>query len=301
MRGVPPDAAAIRKETERLLLAAGVSASGRLPTPIDDILAAANLSEPKESLLSDSVLRQAPAHLRRAMRKLRFKIEALLDRKTREVHIDPAIQTRGRAAFKRLHEVTHDILPWQRALAYADDQATLSWDANRRFEWQANYGAAELLFQGRLLADVAADYEIGLASINELANLFGSSIHACLRRCVESHAGTVAGVVLQLSPSSAEPLAFRRRETFCSQRWITTFGEVHGWPEVLRSPPYGFIDLAHTAQPRDPTVCGEWRFPDLQNRTTELCVEVRNNSYNLLVLLWKPSRRIGLHRRHIAD
>ena len=44
----------------------------------------------------------------------------------REIHLDPSIDHPGQIAFKTLHEVTHDILPWQRELGYADDDATLS-------------------------------------------------------------------------------------------------------------------------------------------------------------------------------
>ena len=296
-----PDAAAIRKATERLLLAAGVGASGTFPTPIEDIIAAADLSEPRESILADSVMSQAPAHLRRAMRKLSFKIQALLDRKTREVHIDPTIRTPGRAAFKRLHEVTHHILPWQQALAYADDQSTFSWEGTKTFEWQANFGAAELLFQRRLFGDMAADYEIGLASILELASLFGSSVHAAMRRYVGSHAGAVAGTVVELSPFSFQPLAYRRREAVCSQRWATTYGDTAYWPKILRSPPYGFIELARSTQPGQSTVCGDWRYVDIQNRAVDLNVEVWNNSYNILVLLWKRQKKIGQRRRRLVN
>ena len=160
-----PDAEAIRKEAERLLRKADVR--GRLPTPVDDIIAAADLLEPEHSLLSNFIIDQAPAHLQRAMRRIRFKVRAVLDRKAREVHVDPSIQHRGRLAFKKLHEVTHDILPWQRELAYADDDATLSWTTKRLFEWQANHGAAELLFQRDLLADMASQYEIGMAGVLE--------------------------------------------------------------------------------------------------------------------------------------
>ena len=89
-----PDHDAIAKETHRLLRKA--DAYGRWPTPIDDIIAAAGLVEPQHSMLSNFILEQAPSHLRRAVRKVSGKVRALLDRKEREIHIDPAANTEGR-------------------------------------------------------------------------------------------------------------------------------------------------------------------------------------------------------------
>src|SRR4051812_28326881 len=111
MRAEVEGAEAIRREVEQLLRKAAVK--GHLPTPVDEIIAAAGLTEPRHSLLSNFVLAQAPEHLRRAARKVSFKIRALLDRREREIHVDPTIHHRGRIAFKKLHEVTHEILPWQ--------------------------------------------------------------------------------------------------------------------------------------------------------------------------------------------
>lgn len=175
----------ITKATERLLAAA--SARGRLPTPVDDLVAAADLVEPQESILSESMLRRAPKHIRDAVAPFRFKIRALLDRKAREIHVAPGIEHPAQRDFKRLHEVVHDILPSQRKLAYADDHKTLSWMTNLRFEQAANQGAAELLFQRELFRQMAADYQIGMAAVVELAEMFGASIHAAFRRYVETH------------------------------------------------------------------------------------------------------------------
>src|SRR5437870_5142812 len=134
-----PDLRDIRKETERLL--ADADARGKLPTPVDDLVAAAGLIRPKRSMLANLVLEEAPEHLRRPMRRLKFKVRALLDRKEREIHLDPSIEHPGQIVYKTLHEVTHDILSWQRELGYADDDVSLAPTTRRLFEWQANVGA----------------------------------------------------------------------------------------------------------------------------------------------------------------
>src|SRR5665811_2355109 len=96
-------------------------ALGRLPTPVDDLVAAARLTEPEESLLSTSVLQSAPAHLRDAMARLTGRVRGLVDRRALEVHLSPEITHEARRNFIRLHEIGHHILPWQHDLGYADD------------------------------------------------------------------------------------------------------------------------------------------------------------------------------------
>jgi hypothetical protein len=145
MLGDLDSGADIAHHTERLLRAAG--ANERLPTPVEDIVAAAKLKEAKESWLSEPALRGVPEYLARKIRRLRGKAHAALDRKTHEIHISPTIDHDGQRRFKALHEVTHDILPWQDDVAYADDGMTLSWSTHVKFEQEANQGSAELLFQ----------------------------------------------------------------------------------------------------------------------------------------------------------
>lgn len=296
MRREVPDADAIHKATQQLLLKA--EAKDRLPTPVDDILAAAGLAEPEHSLLSNFVLEQAPAHLQAPIRKLRLKVRAVLDRKTREVHIDPTIQLQGRAAFKKLHEVTHDILPWQRDLGYADDDETLSQSTKRIFEWQANHGAAELLFQGSLFREMAAQYQIGMAAILELAEQIGASGHATFRRFAETHRSALAGIVLEQSPCSRDPLAYRREEVVCSPSWEKRFGTAYTWPHVLSAIPYSFVEHAPKAQQDRTVASAHFKLPDLRHDQVALNVEIYSNSYKLFVLLWIP-RTERLRRKRI--
>jgi hypothetical protein len=251
-------------------------------------------------MFAELVLGEAPEHLRRPMRKLKFKIRALLDRKTREVHIDPSIDNPGQVAFKTLHEVTHDLLPWQSELGYADDDGTLSPSTRRLFEWQANVGAAELLFQRTLFSDAANEYAIGLGAVFDLAGQFGSSRRAALHRYAETHRVAVAALVLDLSPVSPETLAYRRYEIVCSKSFAAEFGSAILWPRVLRSPPYTFVEAAGAARASSEVVSSQLLLPDRNNVSRELIVELSSNSYNLLVLVWLPRRERGRHRRIVV-
>jgi hypothetical protein len=216
------------------------------------------------------------------------------------VHIDPAIDNPGQVAFKTLHEVAHDILPWQRDLGYADDDATFSPRTRKLFEWQANAGAAELLFQRDLFGDMANEYAIGFGSLFDLAKQFGSSRRSALHRYAGTHRGAVAGVVLEVSPLERGALAYRRQEVVLSPGFAERFGRAAAWPRVLRSPPYTFLEAADVARLSDEVVRADMVFPDRDYVCQELNVEIFCNFYNLLVLMWVPRRDRGRRRRLVV-
>jgi hypothetical protein len=291
----------IARLTDRLLRKA--DAYGRFPTPVSDILNAAELTEAPDSFLSETSIAQAPAHLRGALRRLSGKVHALLDRRTREVHVNPAVELIGQGAYKRLHETSHHLFAWQHIddgeFGFADDESTLSRQTNILFEREANQGAAELLFQRERFAEVAAQYAVGCGTVIELSQTFGSSRHAAFRRYVETHRGAIAGVVLGRGPCGAEPLAFRRREAVCSALWRERFEHPALWPRVLRTDPFGFVEQARACGGFGiPT--GEWRYPDLNNEMATLSVDAMSNSYRTFVLVWLPRREFFKRRRAIA-
>lgn len=195
-----------------------------------------------------------------------------------------------------MHEVTHDILTWQTELGYAEDAAKFDPTLRKKFEWQANQGAAELLFQGDLFADMAADYTIGMATVLELAHKFGASGHAAFVRYVETHHATVAGIVLDLSPCDRHPLRYRRREVVYSQKWESRFGGIEYWPYTLSTMPYSFITSVSAAHKTGTAVAGAVDLPDRRNETVTLATEVYSNTYKNFALIWLPRREV--FRRH---
>lgn len=283
----------IARHTERLLKRADVKDT--LPTPVDDIVAAAKLEEPAESLLSESAISEAPAHIRAAMRKLRGKASAVLDRKAREIHLNPDIQHEGQRRFKKTHEVTHHILPWQEELAYADDNMTLSWKTRKEFEREANQGGAELLFQRELFQSMAADYGIGFAAVVELADMFGASYHSSFRRYVETHKQPMAGLVLDASPCQRDPVGYRRQEAVHSAAWTERYSSA--WPRVLCPQPYTFVNEVPRVHEVKPPRC-TLAYPNLNHESTELQAELFSNTYRVFVLVW-VARRERLKRKRV--
>jgi len=292
----------IARLTDGLLRKA--DAYGRLPTPVSDILAAAELGEAPETFLSEGSIAQAPAHLRGVLSRISGKVHAVLDRRTREVHINPSVDLVGQRAYKRLHETSHDLFFWQHIhegrAGFADNEMTLSPKTNILFEQEANQGAAELLFQRDRFAQMASDYAVSCAAVLELATKFGSSRHAAFRRYVETHRGAVAGIVLGPGPCEREPLAFRRREAICSDAWRERFEDPSIWPRILTAQPFAFVEQARACgAPGSPA--GEWIYPDRNNEMATLKVEAMSNSYRTFVLVWLPRREIFKRKRVIAS
>jgi hypothetical protein len=289
----------IAAATDQLLRAA--SAYGRFPTPVEDLIGAAKLTQPEQSLLSDSLINSAPKHIREALTSIRLKVRALLDRKAREIHLHPEVERSGQKAFKQLHEVGHDILPWQRELAYADDDSTLSWSTDRLFEQEANQAAAELLFQRETFTRVANDYEIGIASIIDLSQKFGSSIHAAFRRYIEVNGNSVAGLTLETSPVHLAPLTYQRKEVVHSDKFNVEVATKAYWPRMLKMPHFTFLPLVKMASTK--IVETEIDLPAINGCTEprRTKAEVFSNSFNVFVLIWVPKRQWLKQRRVLVS
>lgn len=283
---------------ERLLADAG--AHEHLPTPVDELVAAAGLMRGDDAdLFSDATLAQAPPDLRDKIRGLRGKLFAALDRRERVVFVNPEIQRGGRRNFQTLHEVGHDILPSQADLAYADDYLTLSPATRKKFEQQANQTAAELLFQRNFYERMASDYALGMAAVVETSQRIGASIHAGLRRYVETHHRPVAAVVLARSPVSVVPMTFRRSEACSSSAWRERFPRPDTeWSALMTGTAFPFLcDVPRlAAEEIVQTTCP---LADRAGAVTTVTVEIFSNTYNILALLWPPQRQVLRRRRRL--
>lgn len=285
----------IGKLTARLLREA--SCDGRLPTPVNDIIAAAEMTQASDDLFAEEALRGYPEHLAATIRGLRGRVSAALDRKEKVIYVDGSVDHDGRRRFIQLHEVTHGILPWQQATIFTDNSSTLSWGTRKLFEQEANQGSAELLFQRGRFGEMAADYRVGFGGIIELAHQFGASYHASFRRYVEWHRAPLAGVVLERSPC-APGNVYRRKEAVHSRSWTERYEPPASWPTQLAPVPYAFVtDINRLGG--DLPLSATMDYPDLNNEATTLNVEMWSNSYYAFVLLWVPRREQFKRRRII--
>src|SRR5262249_9067163 len=103
------------------LLLRKAAAYGRFPTPISDLVDAAQLEIARESALSniglDQIYRRLPNFVKIAPDRIKLataKVLGLLDRRDRSIHLDPEAHPKRRV-YLTLHEVGHDFLPHQRS------------------------------------------------------------------------------------------------------------------------------------------------------------------------------------------
>ena len=270
---------------KRLLHAA--DAGERLPTPVDDIVAAADLTRTDEIVVSRSMIRRAPERMRPLLRSAGRKILGLLDRRERIIQIKAA-RTPGRERFVTSHEVAHSILPWQADLAvFGDDQRTLSPQIADMFEREANQGAAEILFQQDLLRRVALDYPINISTPIELADLFGASIHATFRRWVEGLDTVACGLVLD---AHLREHCRKRYEQIFTPQWKQQIGH-RSFPTSMPTMRYPFVSQE---LPK-----GTFQTPNSNSAPVTLRYETVDTPYRRFVLLWSPTQQsfIARHRK----
>jgi Zn-dependent peptidase ImmA (M78 family) len=258
-------------------------AYGRYPTPVDDIVDAAKLTQVDDYVLSDSKIAKAPAYLRSLLRTAKHKVQGLVDRRERVVHISPEIEHEAKRRFVKLHETTHDLLPHQQDLVYADTNETLSLNTKRLFEREANQGAAELLFQRTHFRRDANDLEIGPEAIWLLAERYGSSFHAAFRRYAECHDAAVAAVVFHPTPIELTPKTWKREEAMASPAWQDRFGPTK-WPIRMDSASYPFVVALDYP-------VGDFAMIDKVGSSVTVRVEAQSNTYKRFALMWIPPQR----------
>lgn len=288
MEGELESAGEIDTRVDQLLRAA--SAYGRFPTPVEDIVRVAELTTSDEYVLDESLISKAPAYLRDLLRSARQKIQGLVDRQARVVHVSSAIEHEGKRRFVTLHETIHHVTPHQQDLLYADDHETLARTTRLLFEREANHGAAGLLFQRNRFAKDAADLEISTASIWLLADRYGSSFHAAIHRYAETHPGIVAAIVLERTARLSSPLTWRREEYMSTLKWNERFGRPT-WPVMMRSDQFPFLATLDVPQ------LDEVELLNLAGESESVKVDVCQTPYKSFVLLWVPQRRLRRARR----
>jgi hypothetical protein len=194
----PESATEVTSEVKRLLRAAGIT--DQLPTPKEQILACARLVERGELDLAEYESTLTNKTLRFFHRAV-SKVLGLLDRRSNIIYVDPGIHD-ARKLFVTYHEVIHKVLRWQEITVTQDDKFTLSAECEDFFEAEANYGAADVLFQCERFENEARDYDLSVESALYLGSRYHSSCHAALRRFAERNHRPC--LLMVLTPTSRE-------------------------------------------------------------------------------------------------
>jgi hypothetical protein len=196
-------------EAARTLLLQG-EAWGRFPTPVDDLLSAAQLKVAPISAFDESTmrryLRQAGEQAERLLRRALDKVLGIFDVHANVIHIDPDVRAE-KQTFLKLHETGHKEIPHQSGLYrwIQDCSRHLSPETAALFEREANIFATIVLFQDDTFAKMTADSQFGITVPIKTARTFGASVYAAIREYVRRSAKVCAVVILDRpKPALAE-------------------------------------------------------------------------------------------------
>jgi Zn-dependent peptidase ImmA (M78 family) len=202
------------------------------PTPVDKITAFSELVIRKDvdiSSVHTAYLHRATDALRSAISKVR----GMFDRKEKVIYLDLS-QKVPRRNFVQLHEVGHGVLTWQTKIhdLMDDDNESLGSQVLEEFESEANYFASVTLFQHDRFFDEVKKYNLSIESSMQIAKLFGASIHASLRKYVESSPKRCALIVLENISIIGKVPKCTVRDKFHSKKFNDEFGAI-AMPEEL--------------------------------------------------------------------
>jgi Zn-dependent peptidase ImmA (M78 family) len=189
----------VRKEAQKALEKA--NALGCFPTPVNQIMAIAQVSLAEEDILDESFLitiRKSVLHAGSALKRALSKVLGLFDARENLIFIDRSVKA-VKQTFLKLHEIGHSLLPWQKPL-YAvveDCEKTLAPDTADQFDREANVFATEVLFQLDGFIAEANDHNFGIRVPLDLSKKYGSSVYAAVREYVRKNHRACAVFVLE--------------------------------------------------------------------------------------------------------
>jgi hypothetical protein len=288
MKLIDEDLDPVRATARRALLHA--DALGQIPTPLDQIAAAANLA-PAQPLFDEVEL---PSGLLMAVRRLKGKVQGAFAFRERIVYLDRK-QCPERQRFTHGHELGHGLLPWQRGAYQGDDYSTLLPETKSQLEAEASAFSAELLFQLDSFSDAASDWPLGLAIPLDLAGTWGTSRHAAIRRYVETNPRACAVLGLGRYPVrigselalkilwTIESAAFRSRYG-PTANCLPTFLPISSW-DLAR---VGY-DMIHQVF-SEPIGAGQLKLIDSRRGPVPLEYELFFNHYQLFAFVFRRPR-----------
>lgn len=280
------------------LLAAGVV--GRIPTPLDEVSAALNLSTPQE--LYD--LADVPPALAQRLRRLKHKVKGALDLRSRTIYVTRD-QLPGQQRFTHGHELGHHGLPWHQDAYYGDDCTTLDPFTRDELEAEASAFGVELIFNLGEFTERAHCTRLNLAIAVDLADQFEASRHATIRRYVEDAPRACALLVLGRYPVyPAGHFALKVMNGIESVTFRDRFGPIEAcFPAALPLTQYRLaMDGFAVLQGRtiEPIADGTIVLPDTRRGSVEMIYEVYSNTYQIFALIY-PRPRFNIRRSVRAE
>jgi len=277
----------VSRYAKLMLEQAGVG--DRLPTPIDDVVSVSKLMVSQDIILSEkhsSFFTRQYKLLASALKKA----VGLVDLRQRVIYLDTTVVPQ-RQGFVKLHEVGHETLPWQRqTYLYLDDDDTLDPEVKELYEREANFFAAEMMFQLDRFEKDARDMPLALKSPMALAQQYGASKHAAIRRFVERSSHPCAVLVFELAKPDAAPedKRLRLKRAVQSRKFTVRFGDA-AWPEY---PPLAIPFVWPILRGCRLLQDGQMPLADATGKFVECGFHVFNSSYNVFVFIFPQDLKI---------
>ncbi len=281
----PSELRAVEEKAKKLLDRA--SAWGTLPTPIEDILAAARLEVAPSSAFDPArilaFIKNKTAEAAHRVKSALSKVFGIYDGEDRVIHIDDTV-TESKQRFLKLHETGHHELPTHQKVFrfFQDCEKTLAPETADLFEREANNFARFALFQGDTYARMAAECKLEIKTPIKLAAKFKASVYASAREYARTNPRACVVYVLQpieFAQDSGAQAAVRRIEP--SPSFVRQFGR----------PVESIITLDHTLGPvlplnRKMTRPYSLSLTDLNGTAHECVAEAFDTTHNVLILLF---------------
>jgi hypothetical protein len=247
------------------------------PTPVDKIVSYSEL------IINSGIdLSKIPSNYfskkRDALKKALGKVQGVLDRREKVVYLDLSVHP-SKQKFVKLHEVGHNVFPWQQKIyeVLEDDESTLDTDVREEFEAEANFFATLTMFQHDRFLSEMDKYGLGIDTALQLSKYFGASTHSTLRRYVEYSQKRCALIVLKDCTICGAKL----RDIFQSKSFIKTFGELPIPPKIDRRFPFVQDYCCNRKLKKDGLVS-----LSTKNGSVDFTYHFFNNTYNAFVFLF---------------
>lgn len=261
----------------------------RLPTPVSDLMTAANLRVAPMSAFNVRALeqyaRQAGEAATRLVKSAIDKVLGIFDVQADVVHIDEAAVKKEKQNFLKLHETGHKEIPHQRGLFkwIQDCSKTLAPEIADLFDREANNFATIVLFQDDRFATMTADSAFGIKVPLSVGRKFGASAYAAIREYVRRHQKACAVIVLEKpEPCHVHGMTAVIRRIDRSPEFARRFGELKLPDRIIAGSPLASFIPGPGKRMSSP---GHLPLSDLNNDRHEFIGEGFSTPFNVFILI----------------
>lgn len=281
----PNELRAVHQAARRALDRA--SGWGVYPTPIADILAAANIKVAPASAFDPRRIMEyliGKAERTAAVIKSAIsKVFGITDADDSTIHIDHTVRP-SKQNFLKLHEAGHLELPTHRKIfrIFQECEKMLDPDISDLFEREANNFARFVMFQGDTYRDMAADHALSIRTPMKLASSFGASIYASCREFARTNHRACAVYVLEpitYDPNTGPQADVRRVEV--SPSFEHRFGRPAETIITRRHSLGRVLPIGRRMTKATPV-----SMTDLNGQAHECLAEAFDTTFNVLILVY---------------